>query len=138
MTNAERKTVEIGGVEWDVIHTYTRAEAIEDGVLIDVTETAKEAGFRYPVAITTAVYAEHVRVPKKLEGLQDEAGRLWDILWMLLWAIKGARRDILTELPFQLHVAQANGRTILVDLKAHCGPGDDGKPVITVMLPDED
>ncbi len=25
-----------------------------------------------------------------------------------------------------------------VQLKAVCGPGDDGEPVITVMLPDED
>jgi hypothetical protein len=31
----------------DMIHSYTRAEAIADGVLIDVSETAKEAGFRY-------------------------------------------------------------------------------------------
>jgi len=34
-----------------VIHTYTRAQAIEDGVLIDVSEMAREAGFRWPVAV---------------------------------------------------------------------------------------
>ncbi len=31
------------------IHTYGRAEAIEDGILVDVTETAREAGFSIPV-----------------------------------------------------------------------------------------
>lgn len=31
-----------------VVHAYTRAEAIEDGVLVDVSETAREAGFRVP------------------------------------------------------------------------------------------
>ena len=34
-----------------VIYAYTRAQAIEDGVLADVTETAKEAGFKLPVAV---------------------------------------------------------------------------------------
>ena len=29
----------------DIISTYTRAQAIEDGVLIDISPTAKEAGF---------------------------------------------------------------------------------------------
>ena len=37
----------------DVIFTYTRKQAIEDGVLIDVSEMAMEAGFRYPVAVVT-------------------------------------------------------------------------------------
>ncbi len=34
-----------------VISVYTRAQAIEDGVLVDVSETAREAGFRIPVAV---------------------------------------------------------------------------------------
>ncbi|PXV79112.1 DUF6573 family protein [Nitrosomonas eutropha] len=40
----------------DVIHTHTRAQLIEDGDLIDVSETAREAGFMVPVAITRAVW----------------------------------------------------------------------------------
>ncbi len=36
----------------DVIDVYTRAEAIDDEVLMDVTETAKEAGIVYPTAVT--------------------------------------------------------------------------------------
>ena len=38
----------------DLIHRYTRAEAIADGVLIDVSAVAREAGIRYPVALTAA------------------------------------------------------------------------------------
>ena len=41
----------------DLIHSYTRQQAIEDGVLMDVSETAKEAGVRFPVALTRAVWA---------------------------------------------------------------------------------
>ena len=39
----------------DPIHTYTRAEALADGVLVNVTGTAREAGFIVPVALTVGV-----------------------------------------------------------------------------------
>ena len=44
-----------------VIHRYTRADGIRDGILVDVTETAREAGFKIPTAITAAVHDECVR-----------------------------------------------------------------------------
>ena len=43
----------------DIISTYTRAQAIKDGVLIDVSSTAKEAGFEWPVAITAGACVSH-------------------------------------------------------------------------------
>ena len=36
----------------DLIYSYTRAQALADGVLVDVSQMASEAGFRYPTAIT--------------------------------------------------------------------------------------
>jgi hypothetical protein len=39
----------------DLIHSYTRADALRDGVPIDVTATAQEARIRLPVALTGAV-----------------------------------------------------------------------------------
>ena len=39
-----------------VLSAYTRAQAIEDGILVDVSETAREAGFRIPVAVTRTVW----------------------------------------------------------------------------------
>jgi hypothetical protein len=38
--------------EADLIHRYSRADALRDGVLIDAGETAEEAGICYPVALT--------------------------------------------------------------------------------------
>ncbi len=40
----------------DLIHRYSRADAIRDRVLIDVSAIAREAGIRYPVALTRAVW----------------------------------------------------------------------------------
>lgn len=36
----------------EIIYTYTRQDAINDGVFLDVTEQAKKVGFRVSVAIT--------------------------------------------------------------------------------------
>ena len=45
-----------------LIFRYSRAEAIADGILIDASELAREAGFKYPVALTTAAWQEAVAV----------------------------------------------------------------------------
>ena len=98
---------------------------------------AKEAGFKYPVALTHTVWNSYVEVPAGVKA-QDEAGRLWDILFMLRLAARGS--DVGNVILFRLHVRNDNrDRTpSLVELKAVCGPNDDGSPCITVMLPRED
>ena len=122
---------------FDLIHRYTRAQAIADGVLVDVSATAREAGIRYPVALTRAAWERCVSVPPGV-ACQDEAGRLWDVVWLLRCAIGRSKGG--PEIRFAVHVRNDNrDRTPpLVRLKALCGPGDQGEPVITVMLPDED
>ena len=132
-----------------VIYAYTRAQAIEDGVLVDVTKTAREAGIRIPTAITAAVHDRYVAVPEESKGHQDEAGRLWDLMWMLAHAVRSGKLDG-NEGMFELLVAtpesanwQSNekrhGENLrLVSLKAVCGPADDGSACITIMMLDED
>src|SRR5262249_62418604 len=83
----------------DLIHRYTRANAIRDGVLIDVSATAGDAGFQYPVALTAAAWSRCVEVPPGVL-CQDEAGRLWDVLTMLRVAASQPGGD-----PHELRVA---------------------------------
>src|SRR2546421_6162643 len=73
--------------ESDLIHSYTRADALRDGELIDVSATAREAGIRWPVALTRTVWERCVSVPAGV-ACQDEAGRLWDVVWLLAYAIR--------------------------------------------------
>ena len=120
-----------------VISKYTRAQAIEDRVLIDVTKMAQEAGCKYPTAVTSAVWAKYVTVPEGVEA-QDEQGRLWDILFMLHMAIKGTGSPRENPILFQLLVRNDNFSPVLVTLKAIFGPGDTLEPVITILLPNED
>ena len=124
----------------DLIYLYSRAQAIEDGVLIDVSSAGREAGFTCPVAVTASVWGQYVEVPDAVPS-QDEAGRLWDILSMLRFAISG-RNQIQPDAPLLYRLIVRNypkpDRRDKVTLKAIYGPGDTAAPVMTIMLPDED
>jgi hypothetical protein len=83
---------EVNEVFGEVIDTYSKQDAIEDGILIDITDLSitKEAGYKIPVVITQGVYSL-VSVPKGLEGIQDFNGRLWDVLQMSTLAFRSCR-----------------------------------------------
>jgi hypothetical protein len=121
-----------------VIYSYTRKQALADGVQVEVTKIAQEAGIKYPMFLTRAVFDAYVAVPPDVSG-QDEAGRLWDVVWMLRFAIQRAKRGV-ERLPFALYVRNDNRAAKLVKHIAVAGPLDidDPAPCITVMMPDED
>jgi len=129
---------------WQTIHTYTRSQAIADGFQVDVSKVAREGGITYRVFLTRAVYDHYVTVPAGITG-QDEAGRLWDIVWMTQFAIRKARPGQGGQcgshrLPVALYVRNDNRRARLIKLIATCGPLDidDPRPAITIMMPNED
>jgi hypothetical protein len=122
------------------IYTYTRKQALADGVQVQVAPAvAEEAGFKFPIFLTDTVHAECVKVP---EGVtcQDEDGRLWDILTMLHHAIRNSPAGA-DRIPFSLYVRnEETADASLVKLHAVCAALDidDPQPSITVMLPEED
>jgi hypothetical protein len=121
-----------------VIYAYTRKQAVADGVQVEVTKTAKEAGISFPVFLTRTVFDAYVAVPEGVSG-QDEAGRLWDVVWMLRFAITRSRSGQ-DRVPVALYVRNDNRAAKLIKLIATCGALDidDPQPAITVMMPDED
>ena len=129
--------------DFEVISSYTRAQAIDDGVLVDLMqaktiEAVRDVGIRFNTAMTAAAFSQTVAPIDggKLPAGQDLQGRLWDVLWMLKNAIRNSGdTDIIH---FKVIVAQMNNTRKLIKLKAVCGPGDNAEPVITIMLPDED
>jgi hypothetical protein len=124
-----------------VIFSYTRAQAIEDGVLVDLTDWAKETGFRIPVACTSTVWHQYVVPPEGTRAFgQSERGRGHDLLWMLYNAIRATKRNGEADdrLFYKVIFLQAPHRQETATLKAVCGPGDHGEPVLTIMLPEED
>ena len=122
----------------EVIYAYSRSQAVADGVQVDVSKVAAEAGIKFPMFLTRAVFDKYVAVPPDVAG-QDEAGRLWDLVWMTRFAILRARPGV-DRLPVALYVRNDNRAARLVKLIATCGPLDidDPQPAITVMLMGED
>src|ERR1039457_1455316 len=134
----------------DVIYSYTRKQAIEDGVLVDITEMAKEAGIKYPVAITSTAFFGYV-APDPMPPGQDLKGRLWDLFTMFKLAAKRTDGpELLFKVQFVLNGIRMGPaerpvkniddtwKLVEVTLQAVCGPGDDLAPVITLMLIGED
>ena len=117
----------------EVVYSYTRKQAIDDGQQVKVPEaTSSEAGFRWPVYITREVWENFVEVPAGVEA-QDVSGRLWDILWMARLAARqpgpeGPRQ-------FTVHVRNNNRKPQPRTLYIECGPVDidDPAPCITIM-----
>jgi len=141
--NTDNPNSQLPSCNFELVYAYTRAQAVADGVQVEVTKTAQEAGISIPVFLTRTVYDSYVTVPEGVTA-QDEAGRLWDIVWMLRFAIMRAHGKAggatCTRVPVALYVRNENDRAKRVKLIAQCGPLDidDPAPSITVMMPDED
>lgn len=125
----------------EAIAVYTRADAIEDGVLIDVDSIAsgptlrEAAGFKVPVALSAAVYNDAVVVPDGKESLCSEQGRIWDILWMSRFGQSFAPNEKRFNL-FALVRCEDEAKELTLKIVVH--PGDSGEPVATIMYPHED
>lgn len=121
----------------EVIAAYTRAQAIEDGVLVDLSDLAREAGFRWPLAVTQSVWAVIEPGHDLMEEGQSSIGRAWDLLNVLRAGLRTAQGG--HEVSFAPYFLREPGQPPRqVMMRAVSGPGDDGEPVITVMMPDED
>ena len=137
-----------------MIFSYTRKQAIEDGVLVDLTadgETkllCQEAGFKLPIAMTATAFHDTVLAgtTENADGEfifpagQSTKGRLWDVLMVLHYSIRAAnRRGDTDRVHFKVSVDEhGDGKHKTVCLWCQIGPGDSGEPVLTLMLEGED
>lgn len=122
----------------EVISQYTRAQAIEDGVLVDMMQD-EIAGvcrqhYKHPVAVTTEVFAIMQRAVENARWGNDYAGIMHDMLWMS----RVCRRVVDESTVLFKVIITGAGRTRNFVFKLVVGPGDAGEPVITIMLPNED
>lgn len=128
---------------FDVVSSYSRLQALADGVLVDVSTLAREAGFRVPVAMTDAAWADCVSwcdadAVRGAEG-QSEAGRLWDVVYMAAHAARVHKHSGSDRVVFSvLRVPRGKRRMERAELVVHIGGGDQGEAVATIMKPNED
>ena len=121
-----------------MIYTYTRAQALADGVLVDVSQTAQEAGFRYPAVITADLHATLTPNRRERSYGQSYEGRLWDALFLAPFAARRAIWKNQTAFRFGRRSVPTNSgrlRKRTLHLWMVIGPGDQGEPVITIGFP---
>lgn len=138
MSNPDAQTLSLTDLFGPVISSYTRADALADGTLHDLTDLAKEAGFLKPVHIAAYAWADAVSWPYN-SGLQDETGRAWDVLTTAMHAIRTAvrqRRDtaIVEFTILRITDPEATEPTP-TQLAIEIGPGDHGEPIFTITAP---
>lgn len=123
----------VQGGFWDgfeVISVYSRAQAIEDGELVDVSDIATRQGFRIPVALTRSVWWEVQEAARKASlcpALMAET--LLHGLYNLIRKLPGATDRFDAQVSLGGHALK---------VYAVVGPGDTPEPVITIMEPGED
>ena len=137
--------------DWEVIDTYSTKQAVEDGFLVRVDhKISKEAGIKYPVYLTRAVWDKYVEVPEGFEGVQDLDGRLWDVLFMFMFAARTCNKATLM---YKLNVVlvdkgdweanekldpDRNMRMVTLKSVIQAQDFDDPTPAIFIMKPSED
>ena len=122
---AQKTMEEIFG---EPISVYTAQQAEEDGYLINVTEMAKEAGFKWTVRITNGVHS--LCKPPKSNKIESYDGRLWDVLYLAFMKIKSSR-DTDGVLPYKLKIGKKT-ETLWITID-----GTMGEPAIHIIKPDE-
>lgn len=113
----------------DVIYSYTRARAIADGVLVDLTQfPITREQWKLHMACTEALWNI---IQSAVEQGNDLVGVLHDIYTVARYTVfHGKASDIVH---FQVSIAHKTHQ-----LKLHIGPGDTISPVLTLMLKGED
>ena len=111
----------------DYVYRYTRKQALEDGVLIDISKYGKQIGFKYPMAITIRLYHE---VFVKNDELDEKKLSivLFQFIHKILLRTDGG--DLLKDI-----IKDREGYDVEVWLMCH--GGDDGEPVMTLMYPSD-
>lgn len=99
--------------ESEIVYAYTKAQAIEDGILADISgipelkELVDNAGFKVPVAMTSHLWTT---IEEGIEAVgQDLKGRVWDVLFMAAQAFKNTKEDKHL-VPFQVLMKDKNNR----------------------------
>jgi hypothetical protein len=122
---------------FQIVHTYTRAQAISDGVLIDLTSSFPNETrmYRWNVCCTDSVWSLIERAAES--DSTEVAVYVWDVCYMSHMAIAALRDSGHPELYFKVCLPLGTPKK---KLKMVSGPisFDDPTPCLTIMLPTED
>jgi len=118
----------------DIVSQYTRQDAIEDGVLIDVTDFAEQmlGVFKIPVAITATIWGTFISTQSNMDTMFfDELIRLRNLLIHVATEMRAQILKDEKENRIEVEIEDINEQMSQVFIE--CGPGDHAEPVLTIM-----
>lgn len=122
---------------FEIIHSYTRQQAIADGVLVDLSSAFPNETrmFKWNVCCTDTVW-NLIERAAEADGA-EVAVYVWDVCYMACHMAKVVSQS--SELFFKVSLPLRESGTER-RLKMVCGPSnfDDPSPCLTIMLPEED
>ena len=119
----------------EYIFSYSRADALRDGELVEVTEFMKEKNPYFKVhTVFTRCLAEVIKGFAGTSG-EDLKGRAHDVLFMGFLAAKSAGDE--SSKRFQVLMTDLSEHRKTLTLLLHIGGGDAGEPVITIGFPED-
>jgi len=121
-------------------YSGSRAGAMASGLLFDVSDVAHDAGFKWPVAFTRGAWNECVKWSDEdsaKQVFQSEKIRMIDILRVCAYTIRMADPEE-NRMNFEITRVPRDGESmdashVTLQIVAHLG--DEGKPVLTILLP---
>ena len=124
----------------DPAYTGSRADAIANDEIFDIGDMSRQVGFRWPVALTKAVWDDCVvwsDEDSKRQIPQTEYARLYAVVSKCADFVR-TRSPSSDRMRFRLERVPRDGkskisRTVILQVLAH--GGDDGEPVLTIRLP---
>ena len=124
----------------DPAYAGSRVQAIAEGTIIDVSDLGRQVGFKWPVAMTKAVWEDSVAWSDEDSGQQvqqNQKSRLFSVVGACADYVRtrGPKAD---RMRFRINRIPRDGvshgaQQRLLQVVAH--PGDDGEPVLTIRIP---
>jgi len=118
--------------DFEIISSYTAAQAEEDGILVNVSDLAAEVGIKWTTRISIGVH--QLCTPPKSNKIQSYTGRLWDVLFLAKRAITAAKnnnRPVSWLIAFKVKIGrEIHQMWATVDSTM-------GEPAIHIILPEE-
>ncbi len=118
----------------EIIYSYSREQAIEDGVLVDLTEWASAdkgfmGGFTVPVVVTSALWDAIEKIGKK--SIQDVRGRAHDVLFMASLAMRSMIKRNVQDYNFKVLLQVGRKRNHILHIAFRSNEG------VTIGFPED-
>ena len=115
----------------EIIYSYSREQAIEDGVLADVSSYAIELGIKIPVAFTATLMSVILDIPKA-HDYQTQRGRVHDVLFLALLSLKKMIKNQIEISFFNVTLQTSDTENPTQSLQMVLSCGDTCEPVLTI------